>query len=272
MYSPHSTVMDALYIILNQWEKSPIPSVRNAALERAYKQIVFEDENTAYQCLGPVNKMTNQVARYIVEGRDSFAYEQHKVQRQKFMWLAKEGMMMRGTNGSQLWDLSFITQAMVESGLAEEEGNREALLKALGWLDRCQIRENPKHYESAYRHQTKGAWPFSTKEQGYTVSDCTAEGLKAVLYIQEHLRYVRTSTPCTQAGLNPVYSYAPKLVSEERLCEAVDVLLSMQNPGGGFASYELIRAPHIIEKLNPAEVFGKTLSPAPRSGGTQRIH
>ena len=73
------------------------------------------------------------------------------------------GSGSRGTNGSQLWDISFITQAMVESGLAEEEENREALLKALGWLDRCQIRENPKHYESAYRQSTKGAWPFSTK-------------------------------------------------------------------------------------------------------------
>jgi squalene cyclase len=28
---------------------------------------------------------------------------------------------------------------------------------------------------------------FSTAEQGYTVSDCTAEGLKAVLYIQHRL-------------------------------------------------------------------------------------
>jgi hypothetical protein len=29
----------------------------------------------------------------------------------------------------------------------------------------------------------------STKEQAYTVSDCTAEGLKSVLYLQE-LEYV----------------------------------------------------------------------------------
>lgn len=27
----------------------------------------------------------------------------------------------------------------------------------------------------------------STKEQGYTVSDCTGEGLKAVLYLQNEL-------------------------------------------------------------------------------------
>ncbi|KAG8851509.1 Lanosterol synthase (Oxidosqualene--lanosterol cyclase) [Tulasnella sp. 330] len=242
MYNPHSAVMDALYLILVLWERAPIQSLRNIALDRAYNQIVLEDENTEYQCLGPVNKMVNQVARYIVDGRESPSYEAHKLGRQPFMWLGKEGMMMRGTNGSQLWDITFITQAMVESGLAEEAGNRESMLNALGWLDRCQILENPKHYESAYRHTTKGAWPFSTKTQGYTVSDCTAEGLKSVLYIQEHL------------------SYAPKLVDERRLCDAVDVLLSMQNAGGGFASYELIRTTQIIEKLNPAEVFGNIMT------------
>lgn len=31
---------------------------------------------------------------------------------------------------------------------------------------------------------TPSRQPFSTKEQGYTVSDCTAEGLKAVMMLQ----------------------------------------------------------------------------------------
>lgn len=30
-----------------------------------------------------------------------------------------------------------------------------------------------------YRHISKGAWPFSTPDNGWPVSDCTAEGLKA---------------------------------------------------------------------------------------------
>lgn len=44
------------------------------------------------------------------------------------------------------------------------------------------------------------------------------------------------------------------LVPYERLCQAVDILLGMQNSNGGFASYELIRAPHFLELINPAEV------------------
>jgi lanosterol synthase len=40
------------------------------------------------------------------------------------------------------------------------------------------------------------------------------------------------------------------------MCEAIDVILSLQNPDGGFASYELIRGSSWLEQLNPAEVFG----------------
>jgi lanosterol synthase len=150
--------------------------------------VVNEDENTEYQTLAPVSKMMNLVCRTHAEGHESYAYKQHEIKRYDFMWIGKEGMMMSGTNGSQLWDVGFITQALVETGLANEPENRESLLKALEFLEQSQMLENPKHYESSYRQATKGAWSFSTKEQGYTVSDCTGEGLKAVIYLQEHLK------------------------------------------------------------------------------------
>lgn len=50
-------------------------------------------------------------------------------------------------------------------------------------------------------------------------------------------------------------SYTPKSVTYERMCEAIDVILSLQNPNGGFASYELIRGTKYMELINPAEVF-----------------
>lgn len=34
----------------------------------------------------------------------------------------------------------------------------------------------------------------------------------------------------------------------------------MQNPDGGFASYECIRGPGWLELLNPAEVFGASMT------------
>src|SRR5579859_6367925 len=94
--------------------------------------------------------------------------------------------------------------------------------------------------KEAYRHQRKGAWPFSTRHQSYTVSDCTAEGLRAVLLLQHHPSY-------------------PHPISTSRLYDAVDVLLSLQNANGGFASYELARGGEWLEWINPAEVFGRIM-------------
>lgn len=205
LYSPHSKLFDAISVVLSVYEQCTIPPLRNTAVDRAYKLIVYEDDNTEYQTLGPVSKMFNLVARAHAEGPESHAYKMHEIKRQDFMWVGEDGMRMCGTNGSQLWDLGFITQALVETGLAKLDENKESLVSALQWLEQAQMRENPKHYHSSYRHTTKGAWGFryavfimachflrlilhtSTKEQGYTVSDCTGEGLKSAIYLQHHL-------------------------------------------------------------------------------------
>jgi len=149
-------------------------------------------------------------------------------------------MMSSGTNGSQLWDTAFIVQAMVESGLSEEPQNHESMIRALEFLEDCQIRRDPPDRERCYRHFSKGAWPFSTRDQSYTVSDCTAEGLKSTIMLQS-------------------LSYTPRLVSDERLFDAVDVILTMQNEDGGWASYEPTRSPKWLEWINPAEVFGNIM-------------
>lgn len=52
----------------------------------------------------------------------------------------------------------------------------------------------------------------------------------------------------------------PQLISIERLRDAVDVLLTMQNADNGFATYETIRGPRWLEWLNPAEVFGDIMT------------
>ena len=46
---------------------------------------------------------------------------------------------------------------------------------------------------------------------------------------------------------------------EIRLKQAADLLLSMQNKNGGWASYELTRAPEWLELLNPSEIFGNIM-------------
>lgn len=44
-----------------------------------------------------------------------------------------------------------------------------------------QIKDNPScDFKRMYRHFTKGGWTFSDQDQGWVVSDCTAEALKVV--------------------------------------------------------------------------------------------
>ena len=190
VHSPHSKLFDFISVILGAYEQCCPPPLRDIGVKHAYKLIVCEDENTSYQTLTAVTKMLNVVARFHGDGSDSYAYRRHEDKRRDFMWLGAEGMMVIGTNGSQLWDISFIAQSLAETGLGNDEDNKPSVIKALQWLDRCQIQENPRHFEVMSRHRSKGAWPYSTREHGYTVSDCTGEGLKAVLLLQTRLEYV----------------------------------------------------------------------------------
>ena len=104
LHSPHSGIFDIILVVLSTYEQCLIPPLRRAGMESAYKLIVYEDENTGYQTLGPVSKMMNIVARYHVEGPESEAHKRHEDKCRDFMWLriASEGMMMCGTRGSQL--------------------------------------------------------------------------------------------------------------------------------------------------------------------------
>ncbi|KAG6038364.1 hypothetical protein E4U41_004262 [Claviceps citrina] len=140
------------------------------------------------------------------------------------------------TNGLSVWDTTFTVQAALDAGLAQRTENREIMTKALEFLKASQIRENPLGASHSYRQPTKGAWSFSTRDQAYAVSDTIAETLRCVVQLQ---------------GSGAV----PHLVSDKRLYNAVDLLIGMQNPGGGYSAYEPIRAPKLLERLNITDLY-----------------
>ncbi|KAJ8509454.1 hypothetical protein ONZ45_g8374 [Pleurotus djamor] len=243
LYSPHTPLLDLLNTLLSLTVDSCTPhAISKRALDRVYELICMEDENTSYQDIAPVSKMMQMVCRAHREGPDSEAVRLHAEARADFMWVRPDGMCVRGTNGSQLWDTGFAAQMAVETGLADLEENKEVVGKVLQWIVDSQMMEDPKYFKEAYRQSTKGAWGFSTKAQNYTLSDCTGEGLKATLYLQNK------------------WKDSPKLMSDRRIFDAVDLMIGMQNGDGGFASYELIRGPKFLEALNPAEVFGDIMT------------
>ena len=131
----------------------------------------------------------NTLVCYMKEGPESYSFKRHIERLNDYLWVNRDGMMMNGTNGVQVWDTAFTIQAVTEAGLAEDPKWKPMLTKALTYLEHEQIRDEVKDRELCYRQSRKGAWPFSTKVQGYTVSDCTAEALKATLLLQKVYGY-----------------------------------------------------------------------------------
>ncbi|CAG8567729.1 4222_t:CDS:10 [Diversispora eburnea] len=112
---------------------------------------------------------------------------------------------------------------------SEDPTFHESSLKALKYIDYSQFRKDPVNYSRCYRAPTKGAWGFSTRDQGYFVSDCTSIGVKSAIELQK------------------------------RVYQAIDLLLNNQNSDGGFASFEKIRGISFLEWINPSEMFGNIM-------------
>ncbi|KAI9647675.1 hypothetical protein NHQ30_004060 [Ciborinia camelliae] len=241
-YHPKSWLLNtANWLLVNIYN----PYLRTDALAKksedwVFKLIQMEDKNTDFSNLGPVNGPMNFLACYIREGPNAYSVQRHRERMADFMWVKDEGMLMNGTNGVQCWDTAFLIQAVMDAGLAEDQRWRPMLTKALEFLEDQQIRENVEDQDICYRQQRKGAWGFSNKDQGYAVSDCISEALKAVILLQR----------------TPGY---PTLLEDQRIFDAIDTLLTYQNKSGGCASYEPTRGSERLEMLNAAEVFGRIM-------------
>ncbi|KAM3068894.1 Lanosterol synthase erg7A [Clarireedia jacksonii] len=241
-YHPKSWLLNAAnWVLVNIWN----PYLRTDALVKkaedwVLKLVQMEDKNTDFSCLAPVNAPMNLIVCYMQDGPDSYSVRRHRERMADFMWVKDEGMLVNGTNGVQCWDTAFLIQAVMDAGLAEDPRWRPMLTKALEFLDDQQIRENVDDQAVCYRQQRKGAWAFSTKDQGYAVSDCISEALKAVILLQR----------------TPGY---PTLLEDQRIFDAIDTLLTYQNKSGGCASYEPTRGSEKLEMLNAAEVFGRIM-------------
>lgn len=169
--------------VFSTWESYLRPQwLLERANERVLHLIDREDNNTDYNCLAPVNKAFHVVAVYWSAGKDSVKLKRHLEKLPTYIWQSGDGMTAGGTNGVQVWDTAFSVQAAFEAGLTAKPEFRNSLENALQFLDSSQLTED---LDDPYRQKRKGGWPFSTKDNGYIVSDCSAESLKAVILLQE---------------------------------------------------------------------------------------
>lgn len=239
-FHPKSWILNVLnWILVHIWFAFLRPDwIKKRAEDHVYDLICMEDSNTEYSDLAPVSAPMNTICRFIREGRSSHAVKQHIDRLQDYIWVKSEGMLVNGTNGLQIWDTAFIIKSVIETGQHTDPKWVPMLTRALEFLDEQQMRENVP--DGSYRQRRKGGWAFSNNVQGYAVSDCISEALKAVIMLQH----------------TPGY---PTLLEDQRIFDAVDTLLTFQNTTGGCASYEPQRGSELLEWLNAAEVFGRIM-------------
>lgn len=223
------------------YEYIKVPFLRRKALDEALFQVEMEVRNTSYLCIAPVNFASNMLVMLHAHGSNSHWVKGMADRIIDPMWMCREGMAASGTNGTSVWDTVFTVQAALDGGLAERPENHDTMLKALQFINVSQIAENPLGVSQGYRQPTKGAWPFSTRDQAYAVSDTTAETVRAVIQLQ-------------------ALDSMPKLVSDERLIEAVDLILGMENKCGGYSAFEPLRGPKALELLNVTELYDNVMT------------
>ncbi len=230
-YTPRTRMLRAVDALLSAYERVHSKRLRRRALAAVLEQIQGEDAATHHLCIGPINKVLNTVVWHLAAPGGPEERE-HRRRLPEYLWSAPDGLKMNGYNSSELWDTAFAVQAVVATGAGDTA--RPMLDGAARFLELNQVLEDSPDWQRFHRHPSRGGWPFSTRDHGWPISDCTAEGLKASLLLEP-------------LGLSRV--------PEPRLSQAVDLILSLQNRDGGWATYERQRGARWLEWLNPSDVF-----------------
>ncbi|EEC68020.1 hypothetical protein OsI_35826 [Oryza sativa Indica Group] len=210
--------------LFNMW---PMNKLRKRALTNLMDHIHYEDENSNYVGLCPINKVLNMICCWI-ENPNSNAFRRHLPRIHDFLWLAEDGMKSKVYVGSQCWDTALIVQAYCSTGLTQEFS--ETIKKAHDFIKNAQVTKNCPNYKRYYRERSKGSWTLSNGENGWPIADTLAECLKAVLLLSK--------IPPTQVG-DPI--------QEQRLYDAIDCLLSYVNKDGTLSSAESKRTTPWVE-------------------------
>jgi len=218
--------------ISNLW---PMNKLRERALRNLMEHIHYEDENSNYIGICPINKALNMICCWI-ESPNSKEFMQHLPRIYDFLWLAEDGMKAKVYVGCHSWDTALIVQAFCSTGLIEDFG--ATLKKAHDFMKNAQVTENMPNDKTYYRERTKGSWTLSNGENCWPIADTVAESLKAILLL--------SNVPSDLVG-DPI--------QDERLYNAVDCLLSYVNKDGTLSSAECKRTTSWIEFLNPSESF-----------------
>ena len=150
------------------------------------------------------------------------------------MWSDETAGLRIARARSSTWDTSFAIQAL--QAASPYVDITQELEQAENFLATQQVKTSFPNYEKYFRIDPQGGFCFAGVWHGWTVSDCTAEALMALLNASE------------------------SNLSALELTNGVKFILRCQNADGGFGSYERRKTASTLEWLNPAEMFANSMT------------
>ena len=206
---------------------------RERCVNDMLQRIKWELNSSDHTSISPVSGLLNIIALWLHDADDP---DMHQALSQLNGWIWEDDDMGARVTGARSgsWDTGFALQALSE--VPTVNGLAQCLSKGTEFLQDNQIKESFTGFKEAYRADPKGGWCFAGGWHGWPVSDCTAEATLGLIATE---------------GKN-----ADPLV----IADSIEFMLRSQNRDGGFGSYEARRSRLGLEWLNPAEMFGESMT------------
>ncbi|MCY4503402.1 MAG: 2,3-oxidosqualene cyclase [Alphaproteobacteria bacterium] len=233
LYARPSAWLKIGYGLARLFERFHGKRLRARCTEDMVQRIKWELQTTSHTSISPVSGLLNILALWLRDPDDPDFHEA-LAQLDGWIWEDEEhGARVTGARSAS-WDTGFALQAL--AALPEPAGVGDALGRGAGFLLGEQIDTSFEGFREAYRTDPRGGWCFAGGWHGWPVSDCTAEAVLGIVAA----RGAEADTA--------------------ELGDAVGFMLRGQNSDGGFGSYEARRSAFGLEWLNPAEMFGDSMT------------
>ena len=221
------------FAVARLYERLHSKRIRQRCVNMLLAAIRWELNSSSHTSISPVSGFLNILALWLHDADDADCAKA-LTRIDDWIWEDEEdGTRVTGARSAS-WDTGLALQAL--AGAAGNAGVAAALDKGGAFLRSQQIRHSIAGYQAAYRNDPKGGWCFAGVWHGWPVTDCTAEAVLGLLAVH------------------------PETSNRAALGDALAFMLRGQNRDGGFGSYEARRSRIGLEWLNPAEMFGESMT------------
>ncbi len=233
LYARPSVWLRAGYEFARLFDRFHSRRQRARSMEAIVRHIRWELQVSDHMSISPVSGLLNIVALWMHDP-DDIDLQRAVAQLDGWLWEDKEGGARVAGARSTSWDTAFSLQALAT--VPEFGGVQDALRRGAEFLRRQQVSTSFEGYREAYRADPKGGWCFAAGGHGWPVTDCTAEAV------------LGNVAACSEES------------GRVSLDDAAEFILRGQNRDGGFGTYEARRTVIGLEWLNPAEMFGDSMT------------